>query len=214
MLLYEYDGSLDVVAAFPSSYSNHLIILYIIFVLGRSRQSTIMQSILQYRKIRQTVQSEQRCKKQSASSGNILVQDSPSVNEYQTHADTQQQAHGFANWARTEDEIEKANDSNLLPYILVECNDLDDAFIPQNWSYGYKWMVTGIVSITSFIVTGASAIDSDIAPQLMQDFGVGEEVALLGTALFMIAFGLGSLISAPFSEILGRNPVYIASMLL
>ncbi|GMF78387.1 unnamed protein product [Aspergillus oryzae] len=41
----------------------------------------------------------------------------------------------------------------------------------------------------------------------MESFGVGEEVALLGTALFMIALGLGSLISAPFSEILGRNPV-------
>jgi MFS family permease len=45
----------------------------------------------------------------------------------------------------------------------------------------------------------------------MSDFGIGEEVALLGTALFMIAFGLGSLVSAPFSEILGRNPVYIIS---
>lgn len=75
-------------------------------------------------------------------------------------------------------------------------------------------MVTGAVSLTSFIGTGASAIDSEIVPQLMESFGVGEEVALLGTALFMIALGLGSLISAPFSEILGRNPVYIVSTLL
>lgn len=45
----------------------------------------------------------------------------------------------------------------------------------------------------------------------MSDFGTGEEVALLGTALFMIAFGLGSLVSALFSEILGHNPVYIIS---
>lgn len=172
-----------------------------------------MQSILQYRKIRQNVQSEQRCEKQSASSGGILVQNIPSVHEHQTHADTQQRAHGFANRARPEDDKENANDGNVFPYILVDFNGLHDAFNPQNWSYGYKWMVTGIVSITSFIVTGASAIDSDIAPQLMQGFGVGEEVALLGTALFMIAFGLGSLVSAPFSEILGRNPVYIASML-
>lgn len=91
-----------------------------------------MQLILQYQYIRQTVQSEQRCRKQSAKSGNIFAPDSSSANERQTCANTPQRAHGFVNRARTEDDIEKANDSNVLPYILVDFNDIDDALNPQN----------------------------------------------------------------------------------
>ncbi|CAG7958759.1 unnamed protein product [Penicillium salamii] len=45
----------------------------------------------------------------------------------------------------------------------------------------------------------------------MQGGNACKEIALLGTALFMIAFGLGSLVSAPFSEI---HPVYIASLII
>ena len=85
----------------------------------------------------------------------------------------------------------------------------NDALNPQNWSRTRKWVYTSMVGATGFLVSGASAFDTEIAPQAAKYFGVSEEVELLSTSLYMIAFGLGSLVSAPFSETVGRNPVYI-----
>lgn len=167
-----------------------------------------MQSLLQYRRIRLDILSDglpnpNPVSKRSGfnSNGTLHPNENRSEVVRQTVIDASNQ------------DLEKAAELEASPYTVVGFDNDCDPLNPQNWSYRYKWTVTGLVSITSFIVTGASAIDSEIAPQLMQSFGVGEEVALLGTALFMIAFGLGSLVSAPFSEVLGRNPVYLASKL-
>ncbi|KXT15615.1 hypothetical protein AC579_5830, partial [Pseudocercospora musae] len=97
-------------------------------------------------------------------------------------------------------------------YLILTTEHLEDHENPQKWSYGYKWTVTALVGSAGFVVAWASAIDSEVAPQVMQDFGVSQEVALLGTTLFMIMFGIGAVVSAPFSEILGRNPIYIISL--
>lgn len=197
-----------------------------------------MQSINQYRKIHRTVQSISQLESQIVGDSNVIGPKGSTGTSKQGHelesdaricaftnpvtsashntqqvVEGDQRTYGSKDCAKGMHDLEKVNIAAARPYIVVNFDDDCDPLNPQNWSYGYKWMVTGAVSLTSFIVTGASAIDSEIAPQLMQDFGVREEVALLGTALFMIAFGLGSLISAPFSEILGRNPVYIVSML-
>ena len=102
-------------------------------------------------------------------------------------------------------------ENNFPKPLIVDFMRPWDPENPQDWTFGYKWMITAIVGSAGFVVSGASAIDSEITPQLMEDFCVGQEVALLGTTLFMVAFGLGSLISAPFSEVVGRNPVYIVS---
>lgn len=195
-----------------------------------------MQSVLQYRNIHHNVRSKNQLKspivgstdaidlngsRESRNDGDECVREanisSSTPSTIPTSQSTQQVIEGEQRACDSEDrvastrDLEKADYADAPHYTVVGFDDAYDPLNPQNWSYGYKWMVTGVVSTTSFIVTGASAIDSEITPQLMQDFGVGEEVALLGTALFMIAFGLGSLVSAPFSEILGRNPVYIVS---
>lgn len=91
---------------------------------------------------------------------------------------------------------------------LLSLSSLED---PKQWSFAYKWTVTALVGSAGFVVAWASAVDSEVSPQIVDDFGVSQEVALLGTTLFMLMFGVGSLISAPFSEVVGRNPVYIVS---
>jgi hypothetical protein len=92
---------------------------------------------------------------------------------------------------------------------IVGLEGTDDPTNPQNWSKGKKWIITSIILMTILLVSGASAIDAEIVPQASAYFDVTPEVALLGTALYMIALGLGTLIAAPFSETVGRNPVYI-----
>jgi hypothetical protein len=188
-----------------------------------------MQSFIQHRKIRRSVQTTTKeivhperqatnspqwarpleSRGKDAGTTNIPPTDDPQLSLSST--EHRQPASTSAIQPNTHYDVEKQEGSSGSLYILVRFDGEDDPMDPMNWSLSYKWLVTGVVSITSFIVTGASAIDTEVVPQIMSDFGVGEEVALLGTALFMIAFGLGSLVSAPFSEILGRNPVYIIS---
>ncbi|KAE8419683.1 major facilitator superfamily domain-containing protein [Aspergillus pseudocaelatus] len=62
------------------------------------------------------------------------------------------------------------------------------------------------------LVGWASSIDSTVIKQGQEAFGVSEVAESLATALFLFAFGFGSLVAAPFSETVGRNPVYIATL--
>jgi MFS family permease len=50
---------------------------------------------------------------------------------------------------------------------------------------------------------------------MQADFHVGSEVLVtLGLTIYLVGLALGSLILAPVSEIYGRKPVYMVSMLL
>ena len=92
---------------------------------------------------------------------------------------------------------------------VVNFQGPSDPLNPQTWSRTRKWVYTFLLGTTGFVVSGASAFDTGVTPQAARYFGVKEEVQLLSTSLYMIALGLGSLVSAPFSETVGRNPVYI-----
>ena len=92
---------------------------------------------------------------------------------------------------------------------IVQFESPTDTLNPQTWSNARKWTYTFLIGATGFIVSGAAAFDTPVTPQAAEYFGVSEEVALLSTTLYMIALGLGSLVSAPFSETIGRNPIYI-----
>lgn len=93
--------------------------------------------------------------------------------------------------------------------IIVNLDGPSDPLNPQTWSTARKWTYTFLIGATGFIVSGAAAFDTPATPQAAEYFGVSQEIALLATTLYMIALGLGSMVSAPFSETVGRNPVYI-----
>jgi len=40
------------------------------------------------------------------------------------------------------------------------------------------------------------------------EYGISEETAELGTALYLIGFGIGPLFFGPMSEAFGRSPIY------
>lgn len=89
-----------------------------------------------------------------------------------------------------------------------------DPLNPQNWSFARKWTTIGIVGTTGFAVGWASSIDSAVTKQAMKEFGVSEVTESLATGLFLIAFGVGSLVSGPLSETVGRNPTYLITLTL
>lgn len=97
---------------------------------------------------------------------------------------------------------------------VVSWESEDDPINPYNWAFSRRIVCTLTISLIGGVVGFASAIDSAIIPQAAAEFGIGETVEALATGLFMIGFGAGALVAGPFSETLGRNPVYIATMAL
>lgn len=73
-------------------------------------------------------------------------------------------------------------------------------------------MLYGLVTMTA---TWASSAYSAGTEQIAQEFHVSNEVAILGTTLYLFGFGLGPLLWAPLSEVYGRRiavmvPMFIA----
>ncbi|KAL3423057.1 MFS multidrug transporter [Phlyctema vagabunda] len=64
--------------------------------------------------------------------------------------------------------------------------------------------------MTTMGSTWSSAVFAPATQQVADEFGVGKEVALLGTTFLMAGFGLGPLLWGPLSEMYGRKPAVLA----
>ncbi|EMC98681.1 hypothetical protein BAUCODRAFT_30946 [Baudoinia panamericana UAMH 10762] len=90
----------------------------------------------------------------------------------------------------------------------------NDALNPHNWSYWYRIPCTLLVAAIGCVVGIASAIDSSALQAAARDFGVSEVVESMATGLFLVGFGAGALLAGPISETVGRNPVYIVTLVV
>ncbi|KAE8154599.1 putative MFS transporter [Aspergillus avenaceus] len=84
----------------------------------------------------------------------------------------------------------------------------------HNWSMKMRWLVTVIVCSIAGLVSFAAAVDSAAISQIASEFHVSEEAESLATAMYLFGYGVGSMVSGPFSETLGRSLVYIISLLM
>jgi MFS transporter, DHA1 family, multidrug resistance protein len=67
------------------------------------------------------------------------------------------------------------------------------------------------MALTTFVVTFASSVFSSALRVVAVEFNVSDEVATLGTSLFVVGFALGPLIWGPLSELFGRKwPLLLA----
>ncbi|PYH38129.1 MFS transporter [Aspergillus neoniger CBS 115656] len=98
--------------------------------------------------------------------------------------------------------------------IVVGWEGENDPLNPANLSTSRKLFMTLLVSLIAVAVTVASAIDACGVREYSAYFQVSEVVGSLATALFLIGFAFGSLLSGPFSETFGRNAIYSTTMLL
>ncbi|KAI9741559.1 MAG: hypothetical protein M1818_004365 [Claussenomyces sp. TS43310] len=85
---------------------------------------------------------------------------------------------------------------------------------PKNWSKLYKWYCTMVVAVTCFVVAFASSVVTADIKGVQDQFHVSEEVGLLTITVFVVGFGVGPMVFAPLSEILGRRIIYATTLLL
>lgn len=90
----------------------------------------------------------------------------------------------------------------------------NDPLNPHNWTMSLRIFITIMVASIGFVVGVASSIDSSATADAAAEFGVSEVAEVCATGLYLIGFGAGALFAGPFSETLGRNPVYIVTMFL
>ncbi|KAM0448995.1 hypothetical protein ACHAPV_007680 [Trichoderma viride] len=121
-----------------------------------------------------------------------------------------------------EHELEKVKSIPIVPQttkdgaILVDWYYTDDPDNPYNWSRNKRLLINVIICLYTFVVYTTSAIYTTSEGGIMQRFGVSEIKATLGLSIYVLGYGIGPLIFSPLSEIplIGRNPVYIATMFL
>lgn len=105
---------------------------------------------------------------------------------------------------------EHGKDVNLVKF---EPNDPEN---PYNWSLGKKVFTTSMLCVLTFSIYAGSAIYSPGVVSVEESLHVGEAVAILGLSAFVAGYGLGPMLWSPMSEIpvIGRNPVYIGTLLV
>lgn len=89
-------------------------------------------------------------------------------------------------------------------YKLVKFTE-GDPENPKNWSKAYKWWCTMVVAMTCFVVAFASSVITADVNAVAEEFNVSHEAALVSITVFVVGFGVGPMIFAPLSEVLGRQ---------
>ncbi|KAH6682497.1 major facilitator superfamily domain-containing protein [Halenospora varia] len=106
-----------------------------------------------------------------------------------------------------------ATTGSRIPSFEVDFST-DDPDDPRNWPLWYRGITIAIVSFSTWTVVLYSTSYTSSMPGMMKEFHVtSEPVATLGVTTYLLGLAVGSLILAPLSEIYGRRPVYIGSLL-
>lgn len=111
---------------------------------------------------------------------------------------------------------------------VVEFDGPDDPLYPQNWPLKKKYVLliiitcfmanhgriytSAILAYTSLCSTFDSAIFSASSTNIATYFGVGLEVAVLSSTMYIMGYATGPLIWAPLSELNGRRPGILIGM--
>ncbi|KAA1474418.1 MFS general substrate transporter [Dentipellis sp. KUC8613] len=103
---------------------------------------------------------------------------------------------------------EKVKDVKLVVWLP---NDPED---PRNWSNGYRWLLTCLVTgLVVAVAFGTAVITGDFR-DIQEEFHVSATVVTLSVSLMLVGFGIGPLAWAPLSELYGRRPLWLIPLTL
>jgi MFS family permease len=100
------------------------------------------------------------------------------------------------------------------PEFEVDWDGPNDPMNPINWPIWYKGLTIGFVSWGTWVVVVYSTAYTTGFPQMMTDLNVSSQpLVTLGVTTYLMGLAIGSVVLAPLSEMYGRRPVYMVSML-
>ncbi|KAK4687592.1 MFS transporter, DHA1 family, multidrug resistance protein, partial [Tremellales sp. Uapishka_1] len=88
---------------------------------------------------------------------------------------------------------------------IVTFNTTDDPENPKNWPPRKKLRVLILYGLSTMCATFASSVFSSASSYYAAEYGITDEVAILGVSLFVLGYVPGPLIFAPISTIFGRK---------
>ncbi|SMQ49441.1 unnamed protein product [Zymoseptoria tritici ST99CH_3D7] len=88
---------------------------------------------------------------------------------------------------------------------VVDWDGDDDKENPMNFPPARKWTMAVSMGLMTLVVTFASSVFSSATMVTAMQFGVSEEVMILGLALFVLGFAFGPIVWGPISELYGRR---------
>jgi MFS family permease len=107
-------------------------------------------------------------------------------------------------------EIEKVGTNDKTELTEEDCYD-ELGFGFPNWK---KWTILTVIFLVQVSMNFNTSLYSNAIPGISEQFGVSQQAARCGAAVFLIAYAFGCELWAPWSEELGRKPVLQLSLFL
>ncbi|KAJ5639325.1 uncharacterized protein N7484_007187 [Penicillium longicatenatum] len=85
---------------------------------------------------------------------------------------------------------------------------------PYDWSPAQKSVVLAVSCTSTCFASFAASCYSPGVEQMASEWNIGEVACLVGITTFCCGFAVGPMFLAPFSEITGRKPVFVATAIL
>ncbi|KAL4798399.1 major facilitator superfamily domain-containing protein [Aspergillus venezuelensis] len=92
--------------------------------------------------------------------------------------------------------------------------DISKLDSPYTWSPFYKNLITYVSCIATLFASFAASCYSPGAEQMSSEWGISQVATLVGITTFCCGFAVGPMFLAPFSEVVGRKPVFVATAIL
>ncbi|EFX00410.1 major facilitator superfamily transporter multidrug resistance [Grosmannia clavigera kw1407] len=86
-----------------------------------------------------------------------------------------------------------------------------DAHNPQTLPSWRKWLYTLTMATATLAIAFVSSAFSGGISEIIREFHISDEVAILGMSLFVLGFAVGPLIWAPMSEYFGRQMLFFGT---
>jgi MFS family permease len=97
---------------------------------------------------------------------------------------------------------------------LPPCPNLKDYDNPLTWSLTRKKLMTYLSCSVNIAAAYSAGSYASPTVQLTEKWGISAVAYKVGITIFTVGFGVAPMILAPFSEINGRRPVFVATGLL
>ncbi len=98
--------------------------------------------------------------------------------------------------------------------LAPEPPDLKNYVSPFTWSESRKTLTTWLSCAVTIVTAYTAGSYSSSSSQMSQYWGVSEVAILVGITTFTTGFAIAPMVLAPFSELNGRKPVFVATGIL